>query len=95
MIFLMGKKAIIYIIFASWILISCKTPRLLHYASEISDSTFIYLYLQNSALPSDDKETTGRNFAKYGLTIQSKVISPSSDLGWISRFCPLPIKNKV
>ena len=60
MIFLMGKKAIIYIIFASWILISCKTPRLLHYASEISDSTFIYLYLQNSALPSDDKETTGR-----------------------------------
>ena len=57
----MEIKKIIIVIIAIWVSITgCKSPRLLHYASEIGDSTFIYLYLQNSALPSDDKETTGR-----------------------------------
>ena len=57
----MEIKKITIVIIAIWVSITgCKSPRLLHYASEISDSTFIYLYLQNSALPSDDKETTGR-----------------------------------
>lgn len=57
----MEIKKITIVIIAIWVSITgCKSPRLLHYASEIGDSTFIYLYLQNSALPSDDKETTGR-----------------------------------
>ena len=57
----MEIKKIAIVIIAIWVSITgCKTPRLLHYASEIGDSTFIYLYLQNSVLSSDDKETTGR-----------------------------------
>lgn len=57
----MEIKKITIIIIAILVSISgCKPPSLIHYASEIGDSTFIYLYLQNSALPSDDKETTGR-----------------------------------